>query len=95
VQQHPGVIEALFEELSRADRFVQQQRPQAIKLISDFSGLDAGVVSRFIQRRPVSPTGLLKPETVQDQQRVADAFYGLNLVPKRVHVSEIVWKFAR
>lgn len=95
VQQHPGIVEALFEELTRADRFVQQQRPQAIKLISEFSGLDAGVVSRFIQRRPVSPTGLLKAETVQDQQRVADAFYGLNLVPKRVHVSEIVWKFAR
>lgn len=95
VQNYPGMIEALFEELTRADRFVQQQRPLAIKLISEFSGLDAGVVSRFIQRRPVSPTGLMKAETVQDQQRVADAFFGLNLVPKRVQVSEIVWKFAR
>jgi sulfonate transport system substrate-binding protein len=92
---HPAIIEALFEELTRADRFVQQQRPQAIKLISEFSGLDAGVVSRFIQRRPVSPTGPLRSETVADQQRVADAFYGLNLVPKPIQVADIVWKFAR
>lgn len=92
VHQHPETIDALFEELSRADRFVQQHRPEAIKLIADFSGLDAGVVSLFLQRRPASPVALLGPETVIEQQRVADAFAGLNLIPKPVRVSDIVWK---
>ena len=95
VHKHPDTIEALFEELTRADRFVQQQRPEAIKLIADFSGLDAGVVSRFLQRRPISPVGLLTPETVIDQQRVADSFANLNLIPKPVRVSDIVWKAGR
>jgi len=95
VHKHPETIEALFEELTRADRFVQQHRPEAIKLIADFSGLDAGVVSRFLQRRPASPVGLLVPDTVIDQQRVADAFANLNLIPKPVRVSDIVWKAAR
>ena len=65
-------LRLLLEELSRADRFIQTQRPEAIKLIASFSGLDAGVVSLFLQRRPPSPVGPLKPETVADQQRVAD-----------------------
>ena len=50
------------------------------------------MVSLFLQRRPASPVALLGPETVIEQQRVADAFAGLNLIPKPVRVSDIVWK---
>ncbi len=90
--QHPEALQVLFEELTRADRFAQEQRPQAIKLIADFSGLDAGVVSLFLQRRPRSPVGPLSPDTVADQQRVADAFHRLGLIPRPVVVAEIVWR---
>lgn len=90
--QHPEALQVLFEELTRADRFAQEQRPQAIKLIADFSGLDAGVVSLFLQRRPRSPVGPLSLDTVADQQRVADAFHRLGLIPKPVKVAEIVWR---
>eukprot|EP01031_Cornospumella_fuschlensis_P046496 gene46496-56934_t len=57
-----------------------------------FSGLDAGVVSLFIQRRPASPVGPLSAATVADQQRVADAFFKLGLIPKPVKVADIVWR---
>lgn len=92
--QHPDVLVVLFEELTRADRFVQERRPEAIKLIADFSGLDAGVVSLFLKRRPRSPVGVLSQDAVRDQQRVADAFARLALIPKPVKVSDIVWRFA-
>ncbi len=92
--QHPDALVALFEELTRADRFVQERRPEAIKMIADFSGLDAGVVNLFLKRRPRSPVGVLSQDTVKDQQRVADAFARLALIPKPVKVSDIVWRFA-
>jgi sulfonate transport system substrate-binding protein len=90
--RHPRALAVLFEELTRADRVVQQNRPAAIKLVSDFSGLDAGVVSLFIQRRPPSVVGPLNPAIVADQQRVADAFHQLGLIPKPVRVADIVWR---
>ena len=90
--QHADAVAALFEELTRADRFVQENRPQAIKLIADFSGLDAGVVSLFLQRRPPSPTTALNAATQADQQKVADAFHTLGLIPKPVQVADIVWR---
>lgn len=93
--QHPEAVSTLFEELTRADRFVQENRPQAIKLIADFSGLDAGVVSLFLQRRPPSPVGPLSAGTRQDQQKVADAFLKLGLIPKAVQVADIVWTAPR
>jgi sulfonate transport system substrate-binding protein len=89
---HPDALMVLFDELTQADRFVQEHRAQAIKLIADFSGLDAGVVSLFLQRRPRSPVGRLSTEIVIDQQRVADAFSNLTLIPKPIRVNDIVWK---
>ena len=91
LQQGPALA-VLLEELTRADAFAQARRKDAIQLIADFSGLDAGIVSRFIQRRPPSPVGPLSPATVADQQRVADAFFKLGLIPKPVRVADIVWQ---
>ncbi|QNP59952.1 sulfonate ABC transporter substrate-binding protein [Paenacidovorax monticola] len=91
VDKHPQALAVLFDELTRADQFAQDARKDAIKLIASFSGLDAGVVSLFIQRRPRSPVGLLNPRTVADQQRVADAFFKLGLIPRPVTVADIVW----
>jgi sulfonate transport system substrate-binding protein len=90
-RQHSDAIAAIFEALTLADQFVQEHRPQAIRLIADFSGLEAGVVSLFLQRRPPSPVGPLSAATQADQQKVADAFYELGLIPKPLHIEDIVW----
>jgi len=90
--QHPAALRLLFDALTRADRLVQTNRPEAIKRIAAFSGLDAGVVSLFLQRRPPSPVQPLAAATVADQQRVADAFHRLGLIPRPVQVAEIVWR---
>ena len=90
--RHPKTLAILLQELTRADTFAQTSRRQTIKLIADFSGLDAGIVSLFIQRRPASPVGPLSAATVVDQQRVADTFFKLGLIPRSVKVAEIVWR---
>jgi sulfonate transport system substrate-binding protein len=90
--RHAAALAVLFEELTRADRQAQENRKEVIKLIAGFSGLDAGVVSLFLQRRPKSPVGPLDAQTVADQQRVADAFHQLGLIPRTVTVAEIVWR---
>lgn len=90
--QHGGALAHLFAALSEADQLAQNRRPEAIKLVAEFSGLDAGVVSLFLQRRPPSPVKPLAADVVQDQQRVADAFQRLNLIPRRVQVADIVWR---
>ncbi|MDO9359553.1 MAG: sulfonate ABC transporter substrate-binding protein [Polaromonas sp.] len=90
--QHSAALLALLENLTRADAHAQSQRKDTIKLISAFSGLDAGVVSLFIQRRPTSPVSPLNAATVADQQRVADAFFKLGLIPRPIKIADIVWR---
>jgi len=95
VEQHPQVVQALLEELTRADAFVQTNRKEAAQLIADFSGLSLATVHLFLSRRPASPVGLLTPAITADQQRVADAFLKLELIPRRIEVAQIVWQPAR
>ncbi len=92
VERHPAALLALFDELTRADAYVQSHRKESAALIADFSGLSLAVVHRFIERRPVSPVGPLSPAIVADQQRVADAFHKLGLIPQPVRVADIVWQ---
>lgn len=91
VTNYPSAVAALFEELTCADRFVQENRPEAIKLIANFSGLDAGIVSLFLGRRPRSPVGPISSTSLADQQSTADAFHRLGLIPKPIRVADIVW----
>ena len=90
-EQHPQAVQALLEDLTRADAYVQFNRKEAAQAISDFSGLSLATVHLFLSRRPVSPTSPLNATIVADQQRVADAFLRLGLIPKPVVVAEIVW----
>jgi sulfonate transport system substrate-binding protein len=86
------VLGALFEELTRADAYVQSNRKEAAQLVADFSGLSLATVHLFISRRPKSPVGPISAQIVADQQRVADAFHQLDLIPRPVKVAEIVWQ---
>ncbi|WP_457329912.1 sulfonate ABC transporter substrate-binding protein [Rhizobacter sp. P5_C2] len=90
-EQHPQAVLALLAELTRADAWVQAHRKEAAQLISDFSGLSLATTHLFISRRPVSPAAPLTPAIAADQQRVADAFARLGLIPQPVRVAEIVW----
>ena len=46
---------------------------------------------RFLERRQPSPVGPLNPALVAEQQKVADSFQQLGLIPKPLRVADIVW----
>jgi sulfonate transport system substrate-binding protein len=90
--KYPAAVSTLLAELTRADAYVQSNRKESAQLISDYSGLSLATVHLFISRRPSAPTAPLTPTIVADQQRVADAFALLGLIPKPVRVADIVWQ---
>ncbi|TAL25202.1 MAG: hypothetical protein EPO01_04205 [Aquabacterium sp.] len=70
----------------------QGHRKESAQLVSEFSGLGLATVFRFIERRPPSPTRPLWPSIVESRSRVADSFFRLGLIPRRIKVADIVWK---
>jgi sulfonate transport system substrate-binding protein len=91
-EQHPQTLLAIFDALTQADRLVQEQPEKAVALVAAFSGLDSEVVRLFLQRRQRSPVQALSANVIAEQQKVADTFAQLSLIPRKVRVSDIVWK---
>ncbi|WKB54709.1 sulfonate ABC transporter substrate-binding protein [Eleftheria terrae] len=95
VHGHPQVVQALLAELSAADAWVQAHRKEAAQQVADFSGLSLATVHRFIARRPASPVRPLDAAAAREQQRVADTFRQLGLIPQPIQVADIVWQPGR
>ncbi|WP_211460967.1 sulfonate ABC transporter substrate-binding protein [Collimonas silvisoli] len=89
---YPGTVLNLLDELTKADRYVQQNRKEVAQLIADVSGLNLATVHLFLSRRAnPSPTTVISPAMVADQQRVADSFKEIGLIPRAIKVADIVW----
>ncbi len=86
-QANPAVIKALFEDTRERDAFVQADPARAAALIAPLQGLDVAVVETSLRRYRfgVQP---LTPEVAAQQQRIADAFHDLHLIPHAIRVAD-------
>lgn len=85
-------LKALFDALSEADAWVKGNRTETAHFLSVASGLPLSTTIRFIERRTSGPVTRLKDADIADQQRVADAFSRLGLIPKPIRVADVVSK---
>lgn len=89
VSKNPKVIEALFADSVEQGIWLKKNLRQAAELIAPQQGLPVEVVELALQRYQfnVKP---ITPAVAADQQRIADTFFDLRLIPKAVRVNEAV-----
>lgn len=89
VAKHPKVIEALFADSVEQGIWLKKNLRQAAELIAPQQGLPVEVVELALQRYQfnVKP---ITPAVAADQQKIADTFFDLKLIPKAIKVSEAV-----
>jgi sulfonate transport system substrate-binding protein len=90
--RQPAVLEALFDSVSEADAWTKANLPATAKFLSEATGVPLAGTIRFLARRTAGPVTPLRPADIADQQRVADAFSRLGLIPKPLKVADVVWK---
>ena len=82
---NPQVISALFADTREAAKFVQADVPRAAALIAPLQGLDAAVVETSLRRYRFGVLPLT-PAVAARQQKVADTFHDLGLIPKAIRI---------
>ena len=87
-EQNPNHVKAILEEIQKVDDWAETQPTEVAKLLSPELGLDVPTLEEVAKRRPygVEP---ITDEVVAYQQKVADTFYNLKVLPKQVKVSEV------
>jgi len=86
-----AALRKIFAALTETDAWAQAHKAQAAQRFADFAGLPLDTVNRVLERRPASPVAPLSAELVAEQQKVADAFAQLGLIPKPILVADAVW----
>jgi sulfonate transport system substrate-binding protein len=86
--QYPDRIKAILEELQKVDEWAATQPTEVAKLLSPALGIDVPTLEEVARRRPygVQP---ITAEVITYQQKVADTFLDLKLLPKQVKISEV------
>ncbi|MCP3716762.1 sulfonate ABC transporter substrate-binding protein [Paraburkholderia sp. CNPSo 3281] len=86
-KQNPDVIKILIDELSQIDQWGQANRAALAAQLAQVWGLPNDVVSEAIGRVQFG-TGPITKAILAEQQQIANTFFDLKLIPKRVNVLE-------
>ncbi|NUU02540.1 sulfonate ABC transporter substrate-binding protein [Herbaspirillum robiniae] len=89
--KNPQVEKILLEEITREGQWVRANTAQAAAQLAPIQGLDADIIETGLKRyahvyKPVD-AGVLA-----EQQKIADAFFELKLIPRQLKVSDAVLK---
>ena len=89
--REPAVVQAIIADIAEIDRWAAGNTGGVADLLSPRMGIPAPVLKTALDRmgygvRPIDDA------VVAEQQRIADTFHGLGLLPKPVSVKDAVWK---
>ncbi|MFT4191846.1 MAG: sulfonate ABC transporter substrate-binding protein [Comamonas sp.] len=86
-QAHGDVLKAVLEEAGREGQWIIANYGEAARQLSAVQGLDVDVIETALRnyKHVYKP---IEPAVLADQQRIADAFHELRLIPKAIKVTD-------
>ena len=86
-EKHPQVIQAIVDELAKLDRWAEGNSKEVAAFLAPQIGLDVGIAEVAAGRfaygvQPISPA------VAAEQQKIADTFYELKLIPKAIRIAD-------
>jgi sulfonate transport system substrate-binding protein len=86
---HAAVLREVAEEIKKADAWAEGHQSEVLDLLSARTGIDKPSLIPAIARLGYG-YGPITPSIVAAQQRIADTFADLNLIPHKIDVKEAV-----
>jgi sulfonate transport system substrate-binding protein len=90
-EKREDVVLAIFDELAKTDDWARKLPREAAAVLAPQLGLESAVVETSLRRfaygvQPVTA------EVIAEQQRIADVFADLKLIPRRIRVADAAWQ---
>lgn len=89
--RHPNVVQAVIEEIGKLTEWSAANRDQLAALISQVTGVDFAAQQRAVNRAIIELKPFT-PEVIAQQQEIADTFFELGLIPRKIAVREAIWR---
>lgn len=90
--KHPAIVAAINDELAKVARWAEANRSEVAAVQAAATGLPLEPWKRAVERAEfrIAP---LSERVLDEQQRVADRFHRLGLIPRPINVRDIVWEW--
>jgi sulfonate transport system substrate-binding protein len=88
---HPDLVRAYIDGSKQAGEWAKAHPAEVTAALSAATGIPADVMVAVNQNASFVVTALNAP-LLDAQQNTADRLFALGLIPKKVHVRDIVWK---
>lgn len=85
VEKYPQVVQILFDDAREQARWLVANLPQAAAQIAPLQGLDVAIVEQSLRHYPLGVTPLTAA-VVAEQQKIADTFFELKLIPRPIRI---------
>lgn len=89
-QQHPDVIAALVDEVRAVGEWSKANPDQVTAQVAPLLGLPTDITLTAVKRQGYG-AGFITPEVVSAQQKIADTFHELKLIPKPLSIKDVIW----
>lgn len=90
-EDNPEVLEIIYKAIEKAEKKVQENQIEAAEFLAPQIGMDKETLEIVLERRTYG-IEKVSDEVISDQQKIADQFYDLKLIPKKINTSEAVLK---
>ncbi|WP_062379398.1 sulfonate ABC transporter substrate-binding protein [Pseudomonas abietaniphila] len=89
-KQHPNVIQTLVEEVRAVGEWSKANPEEVTRQVAPLLGLPEDITRTSVNRQGYGAL-FITPETVAAQQKIADTFYQLKLIPKPLSIADVIW----
>ncbi|TYO82688.1 sulfonate ABC transporter substrate-binding protein [Pseudomonas sp. CK-NBRI-02] len=87
---HPAVIQTLVDEVRAIGQWSQANPQEVTDQVAPLLGLPADITLTSVKRQGFGAKPLT-PEVVAAQQKIADTFQALKLIPKSLSIKDVIW----
>ena len=90
VDNYPELVEFILEKIDESDKWANENREEVIAIMSEALGIKEEVISKQINRRTFGASEITD-EIIETQQKQADKYFELKLIPVEVTIQDKVW----
>ena len=83
--ENPQTIKSVLEEIKKLDDWSNKNKDQVAATLAPVLGIDLDIMKRATQRKNFGVVPI-NENLIAEQQKVADTFYQLKLIPKQINV---------
>ncbi|CAD5106457.1 sulfonate ABC transporter substrate-binding protein [Zestomonas carbonaria] len=89
-QKNPEVISALIEEIRAVGEDSKADPDKVTEQVAPLLGLSKEITSIAVKRQGYGAQ-FITPDVIVAQQKIADTFTDLKLIPKKLSIADVIW----